>query len=158
MGSADDAREALGDTDLGTLLLAPMVAVAWADGRCDRREVQAIVDAYEETDETAALRLTSSGRQFLHETLLARKPEPEFLTSLIRLLALHLERQEEPVARQQREIIARLCLDVARASGGLRGLFRRVSGDEKNMLRLIVRELDLNRTPAEREMLRAIGL
>lgn len=148
----------LQDPDVGVLLLAPMVAVAWADGKCDRKEIEAIVDKYDVQSETSVLRLTASARRFLHDRLLSRKPDHEMLSSLIDLLSLYLDGQPLNAADRIRKTVAEMCIDVAEASGGFGGLFNRIGPTEREMIRMIVRELDLRRAPEAREMLRAADL
>ncbi len=113
---------------IAALSLVPLVAVAWADGKVQPREREAILHAAHgkgiEKDTPACDLLTS---------WLERNPDDKLLDAWVTYIAA----LDEQLTRQQLKILKRQVVDraqlVAQAAGGLLGL-RTVSSQEKAML------------------------
>ncbi len=114
---------------LSALALAPLVMVAWADGRVDEKERQAVIEAAREagvqpgdlSDQLLALRLSD-------------RPDPALVnawTAYARLLTRSLPPDQLGALRSQMLERARR---VAEASRGRLGLGARVSREEREML------------------------
>jgi uncharacterized tellurite resistance protein B-like protein len=99
------------------LALVPLVEVAWADGRIEPKERNAIVAMAREHGVVAG----SPGDELL-ETFLAQRPEPSVFASwgsYVTELAAHLDADERAAMRARLVERAR---KVARAAGGLLGI------------------------------------
>jgi hypothetical protein len=114
---------------IAIMALTPLVEVAWADGKLDRRERVAILKAAEEY----GLEPTDVSYAMLEERL-REQPEPELIRTwkaYIHELRSTLDKESNAALRS--EIIART-RSVAEASGGLLGLGTKVSPRELQVL------------------------
>jgi tellurite resistance protein len=119
----------LGPETVLALVLVPLVAVAWADGRIDPRERAALLKAAEERGVAPG----SHSRQLL-EGWLGRRPEMQLLEvwkRYVRALRDSLD-ETERIAIQSRVID--LARGVAEAAGGFLGLGSRISPAERAVL------------------------
>lgn len=124
-----DRLEQLGFTgDSARVLdLLPLVHVAWADGKVDRRERAAVLAVVDHRgiakDSDACL---------LIESLLEQRPSETFMAESFALV-------HELAAKRGSDgkSLVELCADVARASGGLFGLGNRVDGAEYELIQRI---------------------
>jgi len=118
-------------TTLAALAIAPLVLLAWRDGRLDKHERGAILRAAEEQK----MDRTSYGYQLLEKWLESR-PGDELVAAwkgYVGALRSHLP---EPAFAALRKDILTRTRAVAEASGGFLGL-KRVSQEEKELLRRI---------------------
>jgi hypothetical protein len=113
-----------------SLLMVPLVEVAWADGEVDEKEKHAILSAAEKKG------IGKGGVE--HEVLerwLAHKPEPELLEAWIQYTRTLCESMK-PAGREalKNDLLGR-ARAVAEATGGFLGLGKKISDEEEAMLR-----------------------
>ena len=111
------------------LRLVPLAFVAWADGRIDAKEKQAILDAAAEHEIAPG----SPGHTLL-TTWLARAPEPHLLDAwkaYVRSIWTAFRADERAEMRRNMTGLAR---GVAEAAGGFLGLTSRISPAERVVL------------------------
>jgi uncharacterized tellurite resistance protein B-like protein len=124
-----DRLEQLGFTgDSARVLdLLPLVHVAWADGKVDRRErvaVLAVVDRRGIPKDSDAC--------LLIESLLEQRPSETFMAESLALVSeLAAQRGNDGTK------LVELCADVAQASGGIFGFGSRVDETEYELIRRI---------------------
>jgi uncharacterized tellurite resistance protein B-like protein len=107
--------------------LLPLVHVAWADGKVDRREraaVLAVVDHRGIAKDSDACLLV--------ESLLEQRPSETFMAESLALVAELAAKRGNHGAE-----LVELCADVAEASGGLFGFGARVDEAEYDLIRRI---------------------
>jgi uncharacterized tellurite resistance protein B-like protein len=118
-------RLGLSTETVAALSLTPLIEVAWADGKVDKKERAAVLAAAEQYG------LERSDISYLLlEGRLAERPAPELLDTwktYVRMLARALDK--EIVATLRGEMMAR-ARQVAEASGGLLGLGSKISSRE----------------------------
>ena len=103
---------------LAALTLYPLVAVAWADGRIDRRERQSVLDAADH----CGLKPDSDSYQLLVDWLDRSPPDDLLLTAWKGVVSeLCAEMDDEAKGRFREQIFARTRA-VANASGGFLAL------------------------------------
>jgi tellurite resistance protein len=120
-----------------SIMLTPLVLIAWADGEMDDRERKAILDAAEARGVTAG-RIARN----LLKNRLARKPDAALVshwTALIRRLWGCFTADERWQMRQNLLGTAR---EVAEASGGFLGLTSKTSAEERRVLEQLEEILD----------------
>jgi uncharacterized tellurite resistance protein B-like protein len=124
-----DRLEQLGFTgnSARVLDLLPLVHVAWADGKVDRRERVAVLAV---VDHRGIPR--DSDACLLIESLLEQRPSETFMAES---LALVRELAAKPGNDGTR--LVELCADVAEASGGIFGFGNRVDDAEHELIRRI---------------------
>jgi tellurite resistance protein len=119
------------------IALIPLVFVAWADGRLDDREREAILEAARERGVTAG----RIGRQLLKDGL-ARKPDPRLLsfwkTYVGRLWGCFTADERW----QMRRNVLQSAREVAEAAGGILGLTSKISAEERRVLEDLEKMLD----------------
>lgn len=115
---------------VSALALYPLVAVAWADGRLEPAEREAVLTA---AHESGGIEPGSAARAVLEHWLEADPGEG--LHDLWRDYALALAGELDPFARRMlREALVARSRKVAEAAGGLLGLTNPVSSSEQQML------------------------
>jgi hypothetical protein len=110
---------------VAAISLTPLVEVAWADGKLDKKERAAVLEAAE-----AYGVKPGDVSHLLLEGRLAERPGPELLETwhaYIRLLARIVD--ADTLGTLRGEIMAR-ARQVAEASGGLLGLGSKISREE----------------------------
>jgi hypothetical protein len=139
-GISDDAvldrliQMGIGARTLAPLSLVPLVEVAWADGKLDPRERDAVLAAAKE----AGLDPTSPGYGLL-ETWLSTRPDAhlqELWAEYTRSLCAALAPEDRAALRD--EILGR-ARRVAEAAGGFLGLGSKVSRAEEQVLNELVK-------------------
>ena len=137
-GIHDDAvLEAIVAADIGTDTLAalgvfPLVAVAWADGRVERREREAVMRA------AAAAGLDPGDAAYaLLEGWLDQRPDAALRDAWRDFVAAL---PSDVRARLAPELLAR-ARAVAEAAGGFLGLGNKISGEEERVLGELARSL-----------------
>jgi tellurite resistance protein len=117
--------------------LIPLVFVAWADGKLDDREREAVLQAASERGATA----DRIGRQLLRDAL-ARQPDPRLFavwkTYVGRLWGCFTADERW----QMRGNVLRAAREVAEAAGGILGLTSRISAEERRVLEDFEKLLD----------------
>lgn len=111
------------------LSLVPVIDVAWADGRIDAREKDAILAAAR----TAGLAPDGPGARMV-EGCLARPPSPELRAAWRHYIENVCATLTVAERRALRDEIVRQGRAVAEATGGFKGLFSRVSAQEAAVL------------------------
>ena len=114
---------------VAALSLVPLVLVAWADGKVEDKEREAVVAAAMET----GMAERGAGRQLLDHWL-ANRPPPQLLaawTDYIRAISAALD--QEGRRALQADLLGR-ARRVAEATGGFLGVGRRVSAAEEAVL------------------------
>ena len=120
-----------------SLLMVPLVEVAWADGEVDEREKHAILSAAEKKG------IVKGGVE--HDVLerwLAHKPDAKLLETWIHYTRALCE-QLKPAGREalKNDLLGR-ARAVAEATGGFLGLGNKISGEEEAMLRQLETALE----------------
>ena len=115
---------------LVSLLMVPLVEVAWADGEVDEKEKQAILSAAEKKG------ITKGGIELdVLERWLAHKPDAKLLETWIHYTRALCERMQ-PVGRVAlKEDLLGRARGIAEAAGGFLGLGNKISDAEESMLR-----------------------
>jgi tellurite resistance protein len=130
--------DALADTllDLGigpetalALTLLPLLAVAWADGKIEPREREAVLRAAEQE----GIEKGTPARELL-ESWLGSPPSAHILGLWKRYVRVLWQKLGEPERRALRERMSGTARQVAEASGGLLGLTSRISAAERAVL------------------------
>ncbi|PJB42272.1 MAG: hypothetical protein CO108_11965 [Deltaproteobacteria bacterium CG_4_9_14_3_um_filter_63_12] len=131
----DDILEdllALGFTSetVGVLPIVPLIAVAWADGEVSAKEAKRIL----ELSEQRGVKKDSEAYVLL-DGLVQKQPSKEFVYSCIFVLKeIYNTLSPEETSRAKRNLLGFTHV-VAKASGGVLGLFgNKVSGEEKDLI------------------------
>ncbi len=120
----------IGDEDAGVLLALPLIRVVWADGGSDPREGE-VVRSF-----LAARGLTSDEQRRIVEGWLTLQPSAEYTsrgTAALIGLAKHRFGLGRSVNAEGLAAVIPACDEVAKASGGVLGLFA-VSAAERAVL------------------------
>jgi len=145
--------------DKSALFLVPLAIVAWADGNADPKEIMTISTRHAThacgSDEVC---LSETGRKFLYNNFVYRRPDPVTQRRVIDLLAALLDTLPLDNAVALREAITAMCVEVAESSGGFLGIFGKVATAEKEALLDLLRKLKLCQSPRACEMLRDLDL
>ncbi len=119
------------------ITLIPLIVVAWADGKLDDREREAILQAARERG-VAAERI---GLQLLKDGL-ARQPDPKLFASW----KAYVGRLWSYFTADERWQMRSNCLEsvreVAEAAGGILGLTSKISAEERRVIEEIEKLLD----------------
>jgi tellurite resistance protein len=115
------------------LTLVPLTAVAWADGKLEDRERDAVIKAAEEKGISPG----TAGHQLL-ETWLSRRPDQELFETWKRYVQGIWETFNEEERRRMRKTTLDLAQAVAESAGGFLGLTSKVSASE----RAVIKELE----------------
>jgi hypothetical protein len=111
---------------LAAMCLAPIIEVAWADGKVDEKEIKAVLEAAK-----------GHGLDADHDILqewLRRRPDPKFMDAWKKYMeGLSKSLNKEVMAVMKANII-RNARDVAEASGRLLGLTNPISAEERKAL------------------------
>ena len=120
--------ELCGET-VAALSLVPLIAVAWADGKLDRKERDAVLSAAVER----GLEPGHAGHQIL-ERWLDKKPNPGLLAAWKNYVTNWAQTLDESAkAAVKSELLSR-ARGVAEAAGGLLGLGNKISRAEQAVL------------------------
>ena len=114
---------------LAALSLIPLIAVAWADGKLDEKELEAVMTAAD----NAGMHQQHAGHQLL-DAWLKRRPDNELLAvwkSYVASLSISLS--EEALNDLKNDLLGH-ARTVAEAAGGILGLGSRVSKAEQAIL------------------------
>jgi hypothetical protein len=114
---------------VAALSLVPLIEVAWADGRLDAKEQNALLAAAEQ----AGLSKDSASYQLLEEWVKER-PSPQVLAAwkaYVAALSMTLDGQAKHALKQ--DLLGRARV-VAEAAGGFLGLGKRISSAEQAVL------------------------
>ncbi|MDX9723883.1 MAG: hypothetical protein RBU37_24245, partial [Myxococcota bacterium] len=127
--------------------IVPLIAVGWADGSLSAREAQQILELAEERGAAKA----SPAHQSLSK-MLQKAPEQAFVFACIYTLRRIYEALPDEVTKQAKRNLLGYSLVVARASGGILGLFgNKVSDDERSALETIAQTLGIDDDDEEAE-------
>jgi hypothetical protein len=146
--------------DQGVLLLVPMAMVAWADGDADVDEMEAIAGRQcnaPNSAEKCVMDIGDSGRKFLRNHFIYRKPDPELCDKLLGLMQESLALLPDERASIYRDLVAEMCADVAHASGGILGIAT-VSAAEKQVLADLADRLKLRLGLKASDILNDLGV
>jgi tellurite resistance protein len=117
--------------------LAPLVVVAWADGRLEDREREAILKAAEERGVTA----DRIARRLLTNAL-ARQPDPRLLPLWKAYVGRLWGCFTADESWQMRSNVLRSAREVAEAAGGFLGLTSKISEQERRVIEEIEKFLE----------------
>ncbi len=132
------------------LHLVPLLQVAWADDEIEPDERDLLLEAAEATG------ITEGPARVYFESLLVNKPSAEFFATALDFVAALMRALPEVEANRARNNLEDFALRVAKANGGLFGLFWTVDEDEKAALRQIAQKLSLGKPGATSRMLSKI--
>lgn len=111
------------------VVLIPLVFVAWADGKLDERERNAILEAASERGAVAE----SIARRLL-ESALKAPPDPKLLVLWKTYVKRLWGRFTADEAWQMRKNVLHSAREVAEAAGGRLGLTSKISAEERRVL------------------------
>ena len=111
--------------------------VAWADGKLDDREREAILEAARERGVTA----DRIGRQLLKDGL-ARRPDPKLFASWKSYVGRLWGYFTADERWQMRSNCLKSVREVAEAAGGILGLTSKISAEERRVIEEIEKLLD----------------
>ncbi|MCF7854565.1 MAG: hypothetical protein K9N51_07205 [Candidatus Pacebacteria bacterium] len=154
------AKYGLSLRDQGVLVLAPMAAVAWADGNADVDEMEGIAGKQckqMKDKEECPLSITDKGREFFHNSFMYQRPDVRLMEECLTMLADVLSSMTEDKADALREVILVGCVEVAKTSGGLLG-FSKVSTHEREVLKDLAARLRLRRAVNAYDELAKLGI
>ena len=112
------------------LTLVPLTAVAWADGKLDDSEREAVIKAAEEKGISPG----TPGHQLL-ETWLSQRPDQELLEAWKKYVRGIWETFNDEERRRMRKTTLDRALAVAESAGGFLGLTSKVSASEKAVIK-----------------------
>lgn len=136
-------RLGLKKSDFGVLLLIPGAAIAWADGEAHHSEVSALMEQRIEEEWLTDIPISEQGMRYFVETFVHSRPTPGVFNEMLDLLQEYLESIPYIRARELRDKITGICVDVANCCGGFLGLFKRISGTELEVLNELSTRLNL---------------
>jgi hypothetical protein len=119
----------IGPETLAALTLVPLVEVAWADGKVDRKEHASILDAAEK-----AGMLREDDAFTLLDKWLNEKPSPEMMVVWKQYVSALCETLDGEAIKCLKHDLLDRARSVAEATGGLLGLGNRVTAEEKAVL------------------------
>lgn len=146
--------QALGYTEdtVALLHLVPLIQVAWADGDVAERERDLILDL-------AKARGLEEGSA-AHRQLtgwLTQRPSEEFFQDTLRIVARLFEAlTPERQAASKRDLVS-YSADIASISGGILGLGRKVSREEREVIERIAAELEKAHQAAAKRLIENAG-
>lgn len=114
---------------LAAMAVVPLVLVAWADGKIQSQEREAIIAAAK-----AEGIQPQDGRYPLLEFWLNKRPGPEMLEAWKHYIQGLCQKLDKPQADQVKQGLLRLAENVAQAAGGFLGLGNKVSVGERRVL------------------------
>jgi len=131
------------------LWLMPIIEVMWADGRCQKEEIETLfhyVDAFVKLVRRDVPEITSErARRFFLPLLEPPTPsDPRKQASLARLVDQIVQDVVEPYAQDKRSQLFRICTDVAAAARAEGEPERRISVEEARLLKDLFRALRLD--------------
>ena len=122
----------IGATTLAAMTLVPVVEVAWADGKMDEGERQAILKAAEKQ---GIARGTASFA--LLEDWLLNRPPPRLLSAWRDYIGALCEEMLPQDRRKLKSEVLSRARAVAKAAGGFLGLGSKVSAEEEQILGIL---------------------
>ena len=123
----------IGPETVLALTLVPLATVAWADGKLEDRERDAVIKAAEEEGISPG----PAGYQLL-ETWLSHRPDKELFENWKRYVRGIWKAFDEEERRQMRRTTLDRAVAVAESAGGFLGLTSKVSASE----RAVIKELE----------------
>lgn len=126
------------------LHLVPLFQVAWADGAIQPAERELLERAAAETGIHVG---TPAHKAFLE--LLKAPPSRGYYDAALIYTRLLLAALPPAEAETARETLQALCLQMARAAGGLFGIFSKVADEERTALRQISAQLETHPSAAD---------
>lgn len=133
-----DELRSLGFTPetVSLLPLVPMLQVAWAEGGITPAERDQLV-------KFATARGIVPGSEASEQLIqwMVERPSEEIFAGAGRLIAAMLASGATPVANLSADDLVKYCESIASASGGVFGVFGRVSAEEKSLLSSIAADL-----------------
>jgi tellurite resistance protein len=129
------------------LHLVPLVQVAWADGEIHGDERDLLLEAADATGVTEG-----PAREFF-ESLLEKRPADAFFDTALDFIGAMLQALPESEADKARNNLTDFAHRVAKASGGLFGLFWTVDDEERDALAHIAEKLEKGRPKATEKLL-----
>lgn len=137
---------------VGVLPLVPLISVAWADGDVSSNEAKRILEVAEKRGVEK-----EGGAYNLLESLLVKQPTKEFLHSCIYVLREVYEALDPDDAQRAKENLLGFSRVVAKASGGVLGLFgNKVSEEEESLIDDIAQWLGVSEDSASTKSLHDI--
>jgi hypothetical protein len=124
----------IGPETIAAIGLVPLVAVAWANGKVEPAERDAILKATRE----AGVQAGSPGEQFL-ENWLREKPGDHLVEAWVEYMRGLVERLSPPERDKLRADVVGRARAVAEAAGGFLGLGSRISSEEAAVLAALER-------------------
>ena len=140
--TCEELLDQLDQLDIGietivALSLFPLVAVAWADGKIDQKERQAVIAVAEQK----GMEKDGPGHELLDHWL-QQKPGAELMTAWKDYVAALSQTLSEPAKDALKNEILGRARDVAAAAGGLLGFGNKVSNSEQAVLDELEHALD----------------
>ena len=114
---------------LVALEMIPLIEVAWADGKMDAKEREAIIAAAEEAEVA-----TGSENHALLENWLTEKPDPQLLATWKSYVAGLCQKLDDEVKGRLKRELLEGARTVAKAAGGILGVGGKMSAAEQAML------------------------
>ena len=130
------------------LYLMPLVQVAWAEADVSDRERSLILGAAR----ARGIEPGSTAYQLLTDWL-ERRPSGEVMEKTLRLLGAMLQALPHEAREAATRDLVSYCTQVAEASGGILGLIRTISDEERAMLEHIASELGRDRQAAVQQVI-----
>jgi hypothetical protein len=134
------------------LHLVPLIQVAWADGEVAERELDLILGL------AKARGLEEGGAAYRQLTdWLTQSPSEEFFQDTLRIVAKLFEAlPPEQKAASKRDLVS-YSADIASISGGILGLGRKVSREEREVIERIAAELEKAHQAAAKRLIENAG-
>jgi tellurite resistance protein len=114
---------------LAAMAVVPLVLVAWADGKVQAEEREAIIAAAK-----AEGIQPQDGRYPLLEFWLDKRPRPEMFEAWKHYIQGLCQKLDKPQVEELKRDLLRLARDVAQAAGGFLGLGNKISAGERAVL------------------------
>jgi len=127
---------------VGVLPLVPLICVAWADGEVSRREAKSILDLATERGVASG-----SPAYTMLDAFLQEEPESDYLHSCLYVLREVYDSLAPDEMKRAKKNLLGFSYVVARASGGVLGLFgNKVSEEEQKLIEEMADLLGVSRS------------
>jgi len=137
------------DKDTAFLIgFIPIIQVAWADGKVDARETKKLY----ELAESRGLEKGSKGEEFFKK-LITEKPDDEFFTRSLKIINEIVAKLPEKTRKESLKDLSSYCIAIATASGGVMGFGKKISEEERKLMREMAEELGTGQSESAKKLL-----
>jgi uncharacterized tellurite resistance protein B-like protein len=133
---------------VSVLHLFPLVVVAWADGAVSENERAKILEAARAWDVTEGKPAHARLREWLDE-----RPDEIRTSRALRVIRDLMQFRSGEKQQDYRKSVLALCEQVAEASGGILGIYGKISREERAVIKRVANELAVSHKKAAEKVL-----